>query len=102
MADTEVSEVWLGMFAPRLEGLRCSQADYGWGEGGHRSSEATLTVCKQHLPAGRAGLGKLLSLTSSNGVKILRQTLRVNCQIMSSTSPSSTRSHCQCLSDHLP
>lgn len=41
--------------------------------------------------AGPAGLGKLLSSTSSRGVKILRQTLEVNCQMMSSTSAGCLR-----------
>lgn len=42
--------------------------------------------------AGPTGLGKLLSSTSSRSVKILRQTLGVNCQIMSSTSAGCLRS----------
>lgn len=41
--------------------------------------------------AGPEGLGKLLSSTSSRGVKILRQTLGVNCQMMSSTSAGCLR-----------
>lgn len=68
------------------------------GGGGHRSLRARLTAYMDNLPAGRAGLGKLLSLTSTHGVKILRQTVGVNCQIMSSTSPCSLRFHCKCLS----
>lgn len=99
----EENQRWLTQKYQRC-GWTCSRpaywltVDQGGGGGAHRSSEARLTVCMQHPPAGWAGLGKLLSLTSSNGVKILRQTLRVNCQIMSSTSPSSLRFHCKCFS----
>ena len=73
----------------------------GWVWGGWRSSGAKgsqLTCGTPACGAGRAGLGKLLSLTSSHGVKILRQTPGVNCQIMSSTSLRSLRFHCECLS----
>lgn len=70
-----------------------------WGKGDpHPQGPGSHSLYMEYPPAGRAGLGKLLSLTSSHGVKILRQTLGVNCQIMSSTSPSSLRFHCECLS----
>jgi len=89
MANTEASEVWLDMFAPSHCWLRkvwgTLQTDFQstdpWGLG--------LKAYMEHPPAGWAALGKLLSLTSSHGVKILRQTLGVNCQIMSSTSSTS-------------
>ena len=100
MVNTEASEVRSGMFAPPqcpADWLMVGQGGWDGGTQILRGQGLTAYMWNTRLRAGRAGLGKLLSLTSSHGVKILRQTPGVNCQIMSSTSLRSLRFHCKCL-----